>query len=171
MPRIEARLLNVRSGLKLGNFEIVAPTRNLSTSCLRRCVIEDVGNQAKEIAQDVGAVLVQRLKRYTRSSSRSNSNFSQNTRSKMASEYTIIINGFRRRTVREMEDMLFSFPSYIGHRTLGSSSKNAKYTYETRAETGSLIRALEKILETLDLEGIVRHSGDTIRVRSTMMNQ
>jgi hypothetical protein len=170
-PRIEARLLNVRSGRKLGNFEIVAATRNLSSSCDRSCIIEDVGSQAKEIAQDVGAVLVKRLERYTRSSATSNSTFSQNSNKNMTSEYTVIINGFRRRTVREIEDMLFSLPSYIGHQILQSSSKNAKYTYETEAKTGPLIRALEKILDTLDLEGIVRHSGDTIRVRSTVMNQ
>jgi hypothetical protein len=171
MPRIEARLLNVRSGRKLGNFEIVAPTRNLSSSCDRPCIIEDVGSQAKEIAQDVGAVLVKRLERYTRSSTTSNSTFSQSSNKNMTAEYTVIINGFRRRTVREIEDMLFSLPSYIGHQILRSSSKTAKYTYETKARTGPLIRALEKILDTLDLEGIVRHSGDTIQVRSTVMNQ
>lgn len=170
-PRIEARLLNVRSGRKLGNFEIIAATRNLSSSCDRICVVEDVGSQAKEIAQDVGAVLVERLKRYTRSSTISNSTFSQKSSGKMTSEYTVIINGFKRHTVREMEDMLFSLPSYIGHETLRSSSKTAKYTYETKAKTGPLIRALERILETLDLKGIVRHSGDIIRVRSTNMSQ
>ena len=166
-PRIEARLLNVQSGMKIGNFEIVAASRNLATSCKRSCVIEDVGSQAKEIAQDVGAVLVERLKSHTGKSN----NLSSNTRQTVNSEYTIIINGFKRKTVRDIEDMLFSLKGYVGHRTLSGSVKTMKYSYETTAKISGLIRSIERILDHNDLKGIVRYSGTTIQVRSTSMNQ
>ena len=170
-PRIEARLLNVRSGRKLGNFEIIAATRNLSPSCDRICVVEDVGSQAKEIAQDVGAVLVERLKRYTRSSEISNHSFAKKSKGRMTSEYTIIINGFKRETVRDMEEMLLALRGYVGSQTIRSSIKTVKYTYETKESTIALVGSIEHILDSLDLKGIVRFSGDTIRVRSTVMNQ
>ena len=170
-PRIEARLLNVRSGQKLGNFEIIAATRNLSPSCDRICVVEDVGSQAKEIAQDVGAVLVERLKRYTRSSGISNHSFAQKSQGRMTSEYTVIINGFKRKTVRDMEEMLLALRGYVGSRTLSSSIKNVKYTYETKKSTIALVGSIEHILDSLDLEGVVRFSGDTITVLSTEMSQ
>ena len=170
-PRVEARLLNVRSGRNLGNFEIVAFTRNLSTKCNRVCVIEDIGSQAKEIAQDVGAVLVERLKNYTGSSRISNHSFAQKSKGKMTSEYTVIINGFKRETVRDMEEMLLALRGYVGSQTISSSIKNVKYTYETKESTIALVGSIEHILDSLDLKGIVQFSGDTITVRSTVMNQ
>ncbi len=60
--RIEGRLLNVRSGQRLGNFEVDFPaTRNAPPDCNRDCLLRHVGNLSHTLAHDLGAVLSEKL--------------------------------------------------------------------------------------------------------------
>jgi hypothetical protein len=60
--RIAGRLLNVRSGRRLGNFEIEMPEpANVAPDCGRKCVLEAVGRDAGALARDLGAVLARKL--------------------------------------------------------------------------------------------------------------
>ena len=169
--RVEGRLLNCRNGQRLGNFEIDGASRNVPSDCINDCIIEKVGKHSKEIAQDLGSVLMERLQRYAAPSVKSNDNFSTSSKNKLNAEYNIIFNGFKTNTIREIEEMLLSFRGYVGHQTLKSSKKTVEYKYETTRSTTGIIRSIERILEHLDLKGLVQFSGDTIKVSSTIMNQ
>jgi hypothetical protein len=60
--RITGRLLNVRSGQRLGNFEVEMPEpANVAPDCGRNCVLEAVGQGAGALARDLGAVLARKL--------------------------------------------------------------------------------------------------------------
>ena len=60
--RIAGRLLNVRSGRRLGNFEVEMPEpANVAPNCGRNCVLEAVGRDARVLARDLGAVLARKL--------------------------------------------------------------------------------------------------------------
>jgi hypothetical protein len=166
--RVEGRLLNCRNGRRLGNFEIEGATRNVPSDCKGDCIIEKVGKHAKEIAQDLGSVLMERLQRYAGPSTMSNGNDPKN---KLNAEYNIIFNGFKKDAIHDIEEMLLSFKGYVGHQTLSSSRKTIEYKYETKRSSLALIRSIERILEHLDLKALVQFSGDTIKVSSTRMNQ
>jgi hypothetical protein len=65
--RIAGRLLNVRSGRRLGNFEVEMPEpANVAPNCGRNCVLEAVGRDAGALGRDLGAVLAVKLDSATR---------------------------------------------------------------------------------------------------------
>ncbi|MEO0579390.1 MAG: hypothetical protein AAFZ58_11940, partial [Pseudomonadota bacterium] len=56
--RIEGRLLDVRAGRQLGNFEVDSPRSWQATSpCTRECILEAIGDASKTLANDLGDVL------------------------------------------------------------------------------------------------------------------
>jgi hypothetical protein len=60
--RIAGRLLNVRSGRRLGNFEVDMPEpANVAPNCGRNCLLEAVGRAAAALARDLGALVVRKL--------------------------------------------------------------------------------------------------------------
>jgi hypothetical protein len=62
--RIVGRMLQVQSGRDLGNFEVAVGPRGLRplpTVCNPDCVLEHVGDEAKPIANEVGAILARKL--------------------------------------------------------------------------------------------------------------
>ena len=60
--RITGRLLNVKSGGRLGNFEVELPrSDNAPAECNRACVLEAVGRNARVMGMDLGAVLAAKL--------------------------------------------------------------------------------------------------------------
>ena len=60
--RITGRLLNVRSGERLGNFEVkLEPAETAPVDCNRECILETVGKHGKELGHDLGAVLAKKL--------------------------------------------------------------------------------------------------------------
>ena len=60
--RIEGRLLNVRTGQRLGNFELPSPKEwNAPPKCSRECILEVIGEDAGILANDIGSVLAEKL--------------------------------------------------------------------------------------------------------------
>jgi hypothetical protein len=60
--RVEGRLLNVKTGRNLGSFELKSPKEwTAPVDCNRECILEEVGDDARVIANDVGAVLGEKL--------------------------------------------------------------------------------------------------------------
>ena len=60
--RIEGRLLNVQTGKRLGNFEVDSGKRwNAPRNCDRECILEVVGDKTRVLANDLGAVLAEKL--------------------------------------------------------------------------------------------------------------
>ena len=60
--RIEGRLLNIKSGERLGGFAVELPEpANAPIDCNYDCIIDTVAQNADILGQDLGAVLVLKL--------------------------------------------------------------------------------------------------------------
>jgi len=60
--RVTGRLLHVRSGRRLGNFETESATATaLASDCDRDCELERIGSEARNLARDLGAILAKKL--------------------------------------------------------------------------------------------------------------
>ena len=67
--RVKGRLLNVRSGQRLGNFEVVSPKSwSAPIDCPRNCILEIIGKYSQVLGRDVAAVLAEKLDDMTQGS-------------------------------------------------------------------------------------------------------
>ena len=155
--RIEGRLLNVRTGQRLGNFEVDMPeAQNVPRDCNRDCLLEVVGKQTKELAQDLGAVLTTKLAHIVDKGSQSTS--------KLPTAYTLVFSGFKADEINSIEEYFVAFSGYKKHRPIKASLRTAEYWYETDSESTRLNRNLRRMLDHLDVKGRVTFSGSEFRV-------
>src|SRR5262249_29617578 len=60
--RIAARVVNTRTGQKIGAFEVTSPRGwKAPTGCERDCLLETIGANARVLAGDLGTVLSQQI--------------------------------------------------------------------------------------------------------------
>jgi hypothetical protein len=85
--RIAGRLLDVRAGRRLGNFEVEPPGPAIvAPGCGSPCRLEVVGADARTLARDLGAVLAGKLKEREKPSERTDGGLS--------TAYTLTFTGF-----------------------------------------------------------------------------
>ncbi len=168
--RIEGRLLNVHSGQRLGNFEVEIPrAMNAPHDCDGECLRETVGRRARNLAEDLGAVLTEKLAHLTdRGRGRA---FSDNE-SYLPTAYQLAFNGFNADDLDGIEEYIVAFNGYIHHRPTNSSMRNAEYWYETDSGSARLNRNLRRMLDHLGVRGRVSFSGNTFNVaKITLRNR
>lgn len=160
--RIEGRMLNVRSGQRLGNFEVEIPRAiNAPHDCNRECLLETVGKQARTLSQDLGAVLTEKLAHMADGGS----NIAYNRRSGyIPTAYTLRFNGFDARDIDGIEEYIVAFSGYRHHRPIRTNMRHAEYWYETDIESARLNRNLRRMLDHLGVRGRVVFAGNTFTV-------
>ena len=171
---IEGRLLNVRSGQRLGNFEFeLAQPENVSPSCTWECKLEAVGRNARVLASDLGAVLARKLDWLSPPSHRSMpqgegsgaSRIAQDgERRGLAAAYSLVFFGFSSRDITEVEDRIAAFSGYEHFRPVRSSLRTNEYWYETSSASARLSRNLRLMLEAMGVEGRVTYGGNRFMV-------
>ena len=155
--RIEGRLLNVKTGQRLGNFEVDMPVaENVPRDCNRDCLLEEVGKQSKELAQDLGAVLATKLAHIVDKGDYSESN--------LPTGYALVFSGFKIQEIDAIEEYLTTFSGYKKHRPVKSSMRTAEYWYETDSKSARLNRNLRKMLDHLNVKGRVTFAGNEFKV-------
>ena len=155
--RVEGRLLNVRTGQRLGNFEVTMPEdQNVPQDCNRDCLLEAVGKQAKELAQDLGAVLTTKLAHIVKDDT--------DTASNLPTAYTLVFSGFKQDEITDIEEFITAFKGYEKHRPIRTSLRNAEYWYETKSESARLNRNLRRMLDHIGIKGRVTFAGSEFRV-------
>ena len=133
--RVTGRLLKVHSGQRLGSFEVESPsTWTAPADCSRECLLETVGKNAKILAQDVGAILAEKL------------------------------DGFTPEDMMDIEEYLVVFSGYQSHRPIYSSRRRQEIWYESQISSGKLNRNLRKMLSHVDMKGRVSFSGNEYTV-------
>ena len=163
--RVEGRLLNVRTGQRLGNFEVESPrSKNVPKGCDRQCLLEVVGSQAKELSEELGAVLTQKLAHIVDTGpSAAGGN--------LPSAYTLVFAGFKMREVDEIEEYLTSFRGYKSHRPIGLTSRKAEYWYKTSSDSARLNRNIRKMVGHLGFEARITFNGDEIKVHKIKLRK
>jgi hypothetical protein len=158
--RVEGRLLNVKTGRNLGSFELKSPKEwTAPVDCNRECILEEVGDDARVIANDVGAVLGEKLVWMVDGGGSSEAG---GDGTGMA--YTLEFDGFTPEEMMEVEEYLIIFSGYKSHRPIYSGARRSEIWYETSIKSAKLNRNMTKMLAELDLRGLVQFSGNTVKV-------
>jgi hypothetical protein len=162
--RISGRLLNVRSGRRLNNFDVESPSASsLPSDCDRDCELERVGSEARYLARDLGAVLARKLDwlvsaRGDRFEDRRPDD--DDSRSGLTTAYVLTFSGFARREINNIEDIITAFSGYEHLRTISSSLRTQEYWYETSSGSARLNRNLRLMLEDLGIRARLVHAGN-----------
>jgi len=160
--RVEGRLINVRSGQRLGNFEVEAPGgANAPHDCNRECLLEQVGYQSRHLAQDLGAILTEKLAYMVDGGSRIAFDREDGF---LPTAFTLTFNGFDGQDMDEIEEFMVAFSGYKHHRPVLSTSRHAEYWYETDSTTARLNRNLRRMLDHMGIRGRVSYAGNQFSV-------
>jgi len=163
--RIAGRLLNVRTGQRLGNFEVESPKGwRASPNCNRDCILEVVGKHSKILSRDLGAVLATKLA-YLVDGNDGATATTANQDSQLPTAYTLVFEGFTPDEVNDIEEYLVAFKGYKHHRPINSGLRTAEYWYETKSNSARLNRNLRKMMDHLGVQGRVAFSGSTYTVQ------
>ena len=156
--RVTGRLLKVQSGQRLGNFEVESPsTWTAPEDCTRECMLETVGKNAKILAQDVGAILAEKLDDLL---SAQNSGSEDKKSNGVASQYFLVFERFTPDDMMDIEEYLLVFSGYKNHRPVYTSRRRQEIWYESHIGSAKLDRNLNKMLVHIDLKGRVSFSGN-----------
>lgn len=162
--RIEGRLLNVHTGQRLGNVELDYPEGwNAPQHCNRDCLLRSIGDHSKIIANDVGSVLAEKLSWMVNRSE--NSENAGIIASQGIGAYQLIFDDFTQTEVMEFEEYLVIFSGYESHRITYGGATRTEYWYKSNISNAKLSRNLNKLLETLNISGLVQISGNTYTVK------
>lgn len=189
--RVEGRLLKVHEGKRLGNFELDSPASwSVAPSCRNACLLESVGDHARTLAADIGAVLSMKLSslvagdhaatgdsdsheptsavtgrdRHADNDKHLPAATGAHTRG-LVSGYNLVLDGFRPQEVAVIEERLVRLPGYQSHRSSYAGQTRTEFWYESSISTAKLNRSINGMLGALDLPGLVQFSGNTLTVK------
>ena len=169
--RIAGRLLNVKSGQRLGNFEVIAPKElNAPVECNRECIQEVAGDSARVLARDLGAVLVDKLEAMvggggTLAKGRTVAKGETTTGRCLPNAFTLVFDDFTTQEMMDAEEYLVVFSGYKSHRPSYTSNTRHEYWYESCIESGRLNRNLNRMAEHLGINSRVTFSGNLFTVQ------
>ena len=164
--RVEGRMVDVRAGRRLGNFNEETTARvNAPTNCSGNCLYGFMGRLDADLAREVGRVLSVKLdNRVASNNSRRRSNYWL-IPGGLQQAYRIEFIGFQPRQITNIEDFISAFEGYIHHRVMRRSRETRKiYWYETRAGSAQMDRSLRLMLDDLGVRGRIKFERNTFFV-------
>lgn len=174
--RIPGRILNAQTGQALANYEIAYGPNDLPPlphGCSRDCVLEHVGDQARRIAGDVGAVLARQLDYLSPAAAPAAAPLGSAAQPQgcvgLTTAYTLTFRNFESEEITMIEDYLASFSGYHHHRPMRAGVTESTYWYETCADTARLNRNLRLMAEHMGVEvrlGMVQNRFEIDKIRA-----
>lgn len=162
--RIEGRLLNVQTGKRLGNFEVDSGKYwNAPANCDQECILEVVGDKSYVLANDLGAVLAEKLAWMV--DGNSNQDQDRPATNGMVTDYNLIFDGFSAEEFSEIEEYLVVFSGYQSHRLIAASYTRTDIWYKSAIGTAKFNRNLRKMLGEIQLRGTINFEGNGFTVR------
>jgi hypothetical protein len=154
--RITGRLLNVKDGQRLGNFEVELPMPdNAPVNCNKECILEIVSKNAKMLAQDLGVILATKLRAISPIAIIDVTNEKKYSSNGLDAAYSLIFSGFSTNEINFIEEYFVAFSGYKQHRPVTSTLRTHEYWYETTSDIARLNRNLRMMLEHLGTKGRV----------------
>ncbi len=154
--RVRGRLLMVKSGQRLGNFEVDSPREwNAPADCPRECILEVVGKYSKNLARDVGSVLAEQLAELYESG-----DDAVTGKANLQNGFSLVFEGFSSDDMFDIEEYLVVFSGYKTHRPVYSGRRHHEYWYESSITATRLNRNLRKMMDHLGARGRVAFSGN-----------
>ena len=156
--RINGRMLNVLSGKFLGEFNLDSGKPwNAPEHCSRECLAETLNDKASILANDLGAVLAEKL------AWMSNDNHSNSDA--MLTDYYLLFDGFSAADMLEIEEYLVIFSGYGSLRPTEQRYTRSELLYRSSSSTAKLNRNLKKMLEELNMRAIVGFEGNAFNIK------
>ncbi len=154
--RVTGRLLMVKSGQRLGNFEVQSPREwRAPADCPRECILEVVGKYSRILARDVGSVLAEKL-----ASLYDADEETVTSSAKINNGFDLVFEGFSDDDMFDIEEYLVVFSGYRTHRPVFSGWLHHEYWYESSITTTRLNRNLRKMMDHLGAKARVAFSGN-----------
>ena len=153
--RVAARIVEAKSGRKLGSFEVTSPRGwRAPVGCERDCLLEVIGKSSGTVAADLGTQITHRLATCTPA------------RAIPRSGYVLSFAHFSQQEMKEAEEYLVAFKGYRQHRNVSSTGTETQVSYTTDAKAPALARNLQMMIERLGLNAKIHTDSDgrTIRV-------
>jgi hypothetical protein len=174
--RIPGRILNAQTGQALANYEIAYGPNDLPPlppGCSRDCVLEHVGDQARRIASDVGAVLARQLDYLSPAAAVAAPPVSGTQQPEgcvgLTTAYTLTFRAFESEEITQVEEYLAAFSGYQHHRPMRSGATESTYWYEACTDTARLNRNLRLMAEHMGVEvrlGMVQNRFEIDKIRA-----
>ncbi|MBU2969669.1 hypothetical protein KO527_09955 [Pseudoalteromonas sp. C2R02] len=156
------RLLNVKTGKHLGSFEVDSGKNfNGPVECTQECILTVVGDKSRVLANDLGAVLAEKLLWMNNGDEISDHNDSNS----MTTEYALIFDGFNAKEYMAIEEYLVIFSGYAHHRPIEIRHTRSEIWYQSTIGTAKLDRNLNKMLAELDMQSVINFEGNTFTVK------
>jgi hypothetical protein len=178
--RVEARVLNVRSGQFVTAFEAGGyQLPPLPVNCDRECLLERVGSEADLIAADVASGIVDRLTAFIGLPPAQAPAAVAVAAPPMGgvpaaggeacppvlpTAYQIRLRDFQPDEVSQVEELLVRFACYESHRPTRVSGSVADYWYETRSDQARLMRNLRQMLDFMGVRGTITMGDNSAAV-------
>lgn len=153
--RIAGRVIEIRSGLSLGGYEVSYRPGDLPPlplDCDRGCQIAFVGDQAARIAGDVGAALAAQLAQLAQGAARPPGPPAIPGCSAPPTAFTLTFNGFTPQELARFDAVLAAFRGYAHHHPLLTDAATPEIRYETCADADRLERNLRAMFEQAGAE-------------------
>jgi hypothetical protein len=156
--RITGRIVNVRTGQKIGGFEVNSPRGwRASLSCERDCLLEALSRHTKTMGTDLGGVLSQQLAALAFDKKPAGKNSAP--RDGLPTAYTLVFGGFTPDDMSGVEEYLVAFNGYKLHRPITTAPRGVEYWYEIDSDSARLNRNLRMMLDRVGVEGRISFSS------------
>lgn len=163
--RVRGRILNVRTGQRLGSFEVIAPDEwTAPPNCNRECILEEMGDFAAAISPDLGNALTQKLSWLMHP----DGGRGESGQAKEGA-WTLVFEGFTPQDMMRFDEYLVQFTGYKSHRIIYSSSRRQEMWLESSIESARLNRNMNRLLEETGHKGIVQMSGSKVKITKIIM--
>ncbi|KAA2235070.1 hypothetical protein [Salinarimonas soli] len=184
--RVEARVLNVRSGQFVTAFEAGGyQLPPLPVNCDRECLLERVGAEADLISADVASGVVERLTAFigipapgappamavaAPGGGVPMSASGEACPPVLPTAYQIRLRDFQPEEVSQVEELLVRFACYESHRPTRVGGSVADYWYETRSDQARLMRNLRQMLDFMGVRGNITMGDNSgaVDIRKTV---
>ncbi|MBU2978216.1 hypothetical protein [Alteromonas sp. C1M14] len=163
--RITGRMINAKSGKFIDTFEVDSGQFwNAPTECSRECILEVVGDKAKILADELGAVLAEKLDWLVEGHMAENGQ-DRSATNDMITDYYLVFDGFSAEDFMDIEEYLVIFSGYKSHRPTEQRHTRSEVLYRSSIGTAKLSRNLKKMLGELDMRATTTFEGNTFTIK------
>lgn len=155
--RIAGRVVNTRTGQKIGAFEVASPRGwKAPTGCERDCLLEEIGRNARAMGGDLGTMLSQQV---TAAEGATRAMAKAGPPKALSGGYTMTFAGFSHDELNDIEEYLVAFKGYKAYRPLATTPRSVRYWYEIDSDSARLNRNIRLMLDRVGTEGNITFSG------------
>lgn len=163
--RLNGRMVSAHTGKFLGEFSVDSDNLlNARQDCNRQCIADIIEGKARILANDLGAVLAEKLAWMVYNQQNTDSLSSANS-NELVSDFYLIFDGFSGDDFIQIEEYLTIFSGYQSLRPAQQWHTRTEVLYRSSATTAKLSRNLKKMLEQLNMRAIVNFEGNTFTAK------